>query len=295
MSKVSRARKLSWSEQPRHQRQLPSCFASPRVFIGETATPPLDYAALFRTGDTTSRRSRLGTAPRRRRAPLVTGSSQSWSRGRAAAAPLFFRRPLPQPSPRPPPPPPPPAPTMVVHALVVMNTTGAARLTKFYTPVPPAAQQAFVRAAHALIARRPDGVTAGSLAGAAASVAGGPPLAGADEGLRLIYRQYATLFFVAAVDETESPLGILDLLQVLVETLDKCFENVCELDLIFHMDKVHYVVDEIIVGGLVMETNMADILSALQASKREMLASAGGGSGLAAGVASTFGGNYINK
>lgn len=58
---------------------------------------------------------------------------------------------------------------------------------------------------------------------------------------------------------------------------------------------MHYVVDEIIVGGLVMETNMADILSALQASKREMLASAGGGSGLAAGVASTFGGNYINK
>ena len=27
-------------------------------------------------------------------------------------------------------------------------------------------------------------------------------------------------------------------LQVFVETLDKCFENVCELDLIFHMDKV---------------------------------------------------------
>jgi hypothetical protein len=25
---------------------------------------------------------------------------------------------------------------------------------------------------------------------------------------------------------------------VFVETLDKCFENVCELDLIFHMDKV---------------------------------------------------------
>lgn len=28
------------------------------------------------------------------------------------------------------------------------------------------------------------------------------------------------------------------LFQVFVETLDKCFENVCELDLIFHMDKV---------------------------------------------------------
>lgn len=27
-------------------------------------------------------------------------------------------------------------------------------------------------------------------------------------------------------------------LQVFVEVLDKCFENVCELDLIFHVDKV---------------------------------------------------------
>lgn len=79
---------------------------------------------------------------------------------------------------------------------------------------------------------------------------------------KLIYRHYATLYFVFCVDSSESELGILDLIQVLlmsslnilcvwlslicvcvclqvfVETLDKCFENVCELDLIFHMDKV---------------------------------------------------------
>lgn len=40
------------------------------------------------------------------------------------------------------------------------------------------------------------------------------------------------------MDSSESELGILDLIQVFVETLDKCFENVCELDLIFHVDKV---------------------------------------------------------
>ena len=55
---------------------------------------------------------------------------------------------------------------------------------------------------------------------------------------KLIYRHYATLYFVFCVDSSESELGILDLIQVFVETLDKCFENVCELDLIFHMDKV---------------------------------------------------------
>lgn len=46
-----------------------------------------------------------------------------------------------------------------------------------------------------------------------------------------------------------------------VETLDKCFENVCELDLIFHVDKVHYILNELVMGGMVLETNMNEILS----------------------------------
>ena len=77
---------------------------------------------------------------------------------------------------------------------------------------------------------------------------------------KLIYRHYATLYFVFAVDKLESDLGILDLIQGFVEALDKCFENVCELDLIFHSDKVHYILDEIVMGGMVLETNIVSIL-----------------------------------
>jgi AP-3 complex subunit sigma len=57
------------------------------------------------------------------------------------------------------------------------------------------------------------------------------------------------------VDGAESELGILDLIQagiglmrlafpltyldqVFVESLDRAFENVCELDLVFHFDEV---------------------------------------------------------
>lgn len=61
---------------------------------------------------------------------------------------------------------------------------------------------------------------------------------GADDDLRVIYRHYATLYFAFVIDQSESELGILDLIQVLVESLDRCFENVCELDLIFHFDQV---------------------------------------------------------
>ena len=44
--------------------------------------------------------------------------------------------------------------------------------------------------------------------------------------------------FVFVIDEAESELAVLDLIQVLVEVLDRTFENVCELDLIFNPDKV---------------------------------------------------------
>ena len=46
-----------------------------------------------------------------------------------------------------------------------------------------------------------------------------------------------------------------------METLDRCFENVCELDLIFHVDKVHHILDELVMGGMVLETNMTEILA----------------------------------
>ena len=45
-----------------------------------------------------------------------------------------------------------------------------------------------------------------------------------------------------------------------METLDRCFENVCELDLIFHADKVQNILQEICIGGMVLETNMSEIV-----------------------------------
>jgi AP-3 complex subunit sigma len=53
---------------------------------------------------------------------------------------------------------------------------------------------------------------------------------------------------------------MLDLIQVYVETLDKVFENVCELDLIFNSPKAYTVLDETIVGGLVLEINSQKVI-----------------------------------
>lgn len=92
---------------------------------------------------------------------------------------------------------------------------------------------------------------------------------------KLIYRHYATLYFVFCVDSSESELGILDLIQVFVETLDKCFENVCELDLIFHADAVHHILAELVMGGMVLQTNMSDILARIEDQNRLVKQEAG--------------------
>lgn len=48
-----------------------------------------------------------------------------------------------------------------------------------------------------------------------------------------------------------------------VEVLDKCFENVCELDLIFNPEKAYNLLDEIVLGGMVAETNINEIWTAI--------------------------------
>lgn len=53
-----------------------------------------------------------------------------------------------------------------------------------------------------------------------------------------------------------------------METLDRCFENVCELDLIFHVDRVQNILQEICMGGMVLETNMSEILVHVEAQNK---------------------------
>jgi AP-4 complex subunit sigma-1 len=80
-------------------------------------------------------------------------------------------------------------------------------------------------------------------------------------GLKVIYRRYASLFFVVAVDgEDENELAVLEFIHSLVETLDRYFESVCELDIMFHIEKAHYIVNEMVLNGYIIENNKANSL-----------------------------------
>uniref|UniRef100_A0A7S2UUI5 AP complex subunit sigma n=1 Tax=Fibrocapsa japonica TaxID=94617 RepID=A0A7S2UUI5_9STRA len=80
-------------------------------------------------------------------------------------------------------------------------------------------------------------------------------------GYRVIYRRYASLFFIVGVGaDEENELGVLEFIHSLVETLDKYFESVCELDIMFNMEKAHFILDEMVMNGYIMETNRTNIL-----------------------------------
>lgn len=163
----------------------------------------------------------------------------------------------------------------MIHAVLVFNTTGVARLTKFYSPIHQS-QQTLIEKIYALVSARPAGLC-NFLDAPELEAFLKPPKGGDGEKLRVVYRSYATLYFVFVVDSAESELGILDLIQVFVESLDSAFENVCELDLVFHFDEAHHILAEIIQGGLVLETNVLEIDRAVQdaaKARKESFASA---------------------
>ena len=113
-------------------------------------------------------------------------------------------------------------------------------------------------------------------------------------GVRIVYRRYASLFFLVGVDKGsvgddigggsegsggqngddecggENGLATLELIHALVETLDRHFGNVCELDIMFNLEAAHYVLDEMLcaASGEVVETNKANVLQPLQLLER---------------------------
>ena len=88
---------------------------------------------------------------------------------------------------------------------------------------------------------------------------------------KVMYRRYASLFFILGVDldDDTNELSMLELIHNLVETMDKYFENVCELDIMFNIEKAHFILDELIMDGQIAETNKANILNPVVAIVKE--------------------------
>lgn len=97
----------------------------------------------------------------------------------------------------------------MILAVLVVNDAGQARLVRWYEPVQQGDPNALLRRIFIAVSRRGERLcnfleTDSSM--------------GWKKGTKIVYRHYATLFFIFIVEETESELGILDLIQVFVES-----------------------------------------------------------------------------
>eukprot|EP00008_Paramoeba_atlantica_P005369 CAMPEP_0201488868 /NCGR_PEP_ID=MMETSP0151_2-20130828/19974_1 /ASSEMBLY_ACC=CAM_ASM_000257 /TAXON_ID=200890 /ORGANISM="Paramoeba atlantica, Strain 621/1 / CCAP 1560/9" /LENGTH=130 /DNA_ID=CAMNT_0047874259 /DNA_START=133 /DNA_END=525 /DNA_ORIENTATION=- len=81
---------------------------------------------------------------------------------------------------------------------------------------------------------------------------------------KVVYRQYASLFFIVGVDNDENEFGILEFIHAFVVILDSYFGNVCELDIMFNLEKVHYILDECVANGSVVDMNSVNVLRPLK-------------------------------
>lgn len=83
--------------------------------------------------------------------------------------------------------------------------------------------------------------------------------------LKIVYKRYASLYFLCAIEQTDNELICLELIHRYVELLDKYFGSVCELDIIFNFEKAYFILDELLVGGLIQETSKKNVLKAISA------------------------------
>lgn len=77
---------------------------------------------------------------------------------------------------------------------------------------------------------------------------------------KVVYRRYASLFFIAGCESTDNELISLEIVHRYVEQMDKYYGNVCELDIIFNFQKAYFILDELLLAGEMQESSKKNVL-----------------------------------
>ena len=137
----------------------------------------------------------------------------------------------------------------MMRFLILVSRQGKVRLTKWYRDLPKKEQVRTVRDVTSLVLARPS-----------------KQCNFVDyKGMKIVYKRYASLYFIACIDEEDNELLMLEKIHLFVEVLDRYFGNVCELDIIFNFHKAYYIVDELFIGGQLVESSKREVLRVTQA------------------------------
>lgn len=130
-----------------------------------------------------------------------------------------------------------------MHFMLLFSRQGKQRLQKWFTAYPEAQKKKINRELVSLILSR------------------SPKTSAFVEWkeLKIVYKRYASLYFMAAIEQEDNELLTLEIIHRYVEVLDKYFGSVCELDIIFNFEKAYFILDELILAGEIQETSKRTI------------------------------------
>ena len=135
----------------------------------------------------------------------------------------------------------------MIHLMLLVNRQGKIRLMKWYDSYLVSERQKYIKELSVMVIGR------------SARLSNVIEL----NNYKIIYKRFASLYFITLCDKEENELIILELLQHFVECLDRYFGNVCELDIIFNFHKAYYIIEEILSGGNIQESDRKEIYKIL--------------------------------
>ncbi|CAJ0576059.1 unnamed protein product, partial [Mesorhabditis spiculigera] len=137
----------------------------------------------------------------------------------------------------------------MMHFMMLISCQGKIRLQKWYNSYPEKQKKKIIRDVTTLLFARQSNMCAFI----------------EYKELKLVYKRYASLYFCCAIEEGDNELITLEQIQLYVETLDRYFGAVCELDVIFNFEKAYFLLDEFMMCGEVQETSKLHILQLVRA------------------------------
>lgn len=133
---------------------------------------------------------------------------------------------------------------MAIQFVVLLNKQGRTRLSKWYTNISDEEKLKIERELYRTIILR-DSKHSNFIE---------------FRNYKILYKKYASLYFVFCVDLWENELGTMEFIHLFVETLDRFFGSVCELDVVYNFYKVYAILDELILAGEIIETSKDKVI-----------------------------------
>lgn len=135
-----------------------------------------------------------------------------------------------------------------MHCMLLFSRQGKVRLQKWFAAYPDKQRKKMVRELVSIVlARKPKMCSFLEF-----------------KDLKIVYKRYASLYFLAAVESDDNQLITLEVIHRYVEVLDKYFGSVCELDIIFNFEKAYFILNELLLGGEIQETGKKKIHEMIQ-------------------------------